>query len=76
MQCLSFFLFLVVIQIITAMTQQEVLKKVEWKDLRHLTTQEMLIENNLTIPWFVISITLAYFEYYLLALPFSAFFLS
>jgi len=56
------------------MTQQEVLRKVEWKDLRHLTTQEMLIENNLTIPWFVISMTLAYFEYYVLALPFSAFF--
>jgi len=34
----------------------------------------MLIENNLTIPWFLISITLAYFEYYILALPFSAFF--
>jgi fatty acid desaturase len=34
----------------------------------------MLIENNLTIPWFVISLTLAYFEQYLLALPFSAFF--
>lgn len=34
----------------------------------------MLIENNLTIPWILISITLAYFEYYILALPFSAFF--
>lgn len=34
----------------------------------------MLIENNLTIPWFVISITLAYFGYYWLALPFSAFY--
>lgn len=34
----------------------------------------MLIENNLTIPWILISITLAYFEYYILALAFSAFF--
>lgn len=34
----------------------------------------MLIENNLTIPWFVISLTLAYYKYYLFALPFSGFF--
>lgn len=56
------------------MTHQEILKKVEWKDLRSLSVKEMLIENNLTIPWFVISIALAYQGYYLFALPFSAFF--
>lgn len=56
------------------MTHQEILKKVEWKDLKNLTFNEMLIENNLTIPWFVISISLAYFGYYWLALPFSAFY--
>ncbi len=56
------------------MTHQEILRKVEWRDLRKLSTKEMLIENNLTIPWFVASITLAYFEYYWIALPFSAFF--
>lgn len=56
------------------MTHQELLRKVEWKDLRKLTFKEMLIENNLTIPWFVISLTLAYYGYYLLALPFSGFF--
>ncbi len=56
------------------MTHQEILRKVEWKDLRKLSFREMLIENNLTIPWFVGSMLLAYFEYYLLALPFSAFF--
>lgn len=56
------------------MTHQEILKKVEWKDLKSLSFKEMLIENNLTIPWFLISITLAYFGYYILALPFSAFF--
>ena len=33
----------------------------------------MMIENNLTIPWLLISLTLAYFEYYIVALPFSAF---
>lgn len=56
------------------MTHQEILKKVEWKDLRELTIKEMLIENNLTIPWFLISMVLAYHELYLFALPFSAFF--
>ena len=55
------------------MTYQEILKKVEWKDLKSLTYKEMLIENNLTIPWFIISLTLSYFGYYLLALPFSSF---
>ncbi|MTH17417.1 fatty acid desaturase [Flavobacterium sp. LC2016-01] len=56
------------------MTHQEILKKVQWKDLKTLSFKEMLIENNLTIPWFLISMTLAYFGYYLFALPFSAFF--
>jgi fatty acid desaturase len=56
------------------MTHSEILKKVEWKDLRSLSLREMLIENNLTIPWLLISLTLAYFGYYLIALPFSAFF--
>src|SRR6218665_1585050 len=56
------------------MTHQEILRKVAWKDLKSLTPHEMLIENNLTIPWFVISMTLAWFGYYILALPFSAFF--
>ena len=56
------------------MTHTEILRKVAWKDLRHLSVREMLIENNLTIPWFVVSMTLAWFGYYWLALPFSAFF--
>ena len=56
------------------MTHQEVLEKVEWKDLKTLTFKEMLIENNLTIPWFVGSMIFAYLGYYLMALPFSAFF--
>lgn len=56
------------------MTHQEMLKKVEWKDLRALSVREMLIENNLTIPWFLLSMTLAYMGYYVLALPSSAFF--
>lgn len=56
------------------MTQQEILRRVEWKDLRRLSIKEMLIENNLTLPWLFASMTLAYYGYYLLALPFSAFF--
>jgi len=56
------------------MTHQEILSRVEWKDLRKLSFREMMIENNLTIPWFISSIYLAYHELYLLALPFSAFY--
>lgn len=56
------------------MTQQEILQKVQWKDLRDLTVKEMLIENNLTIPWALLSWILAYYGYYWAALPFSAFF--
>jgi fatty acid desaturase len=56
------------------MSHQEILKKVEWKDLKKLTFREMLIENNLTIPWFLASMTMAYFGYYLIALPFTAYF--
>lgn len=56
------------------MTHQEMLRKVAWKDLKTLSLKEILIENNLTIPWFVASMLLAYFGYYILALPFSAFF--
>lgn len=56
------------------MTHKEILKKVSWKDLRKLSTQEMLIENNITIPWLMLSLSLAYYEYYILALPFSGFF--
>ena len=56
------------------MTHEEVVRKVEWKDLRKLSVWEMLIENNLTIPWALASWALAYFELYWLALPCSAFF--
>jgi fatty acid desaturase len=56
------------------MTHAEIVQKVNWKDLRHLSIKEMLIENNLTIPWVLASWGLAYFGYYVWALPFSAFF--
>jgi len=56
------------------MTHEEILKRVEWKDLRKLSFKEMCIENSLTIPWALSSWAFAYFEYYWFALPCSAFF--
>ena len=56
------------------MNQKDILQAVQWKDLTKLSTREMLIENNITVPWLLASWVLAYYEYYLLALPFSAFF--
>lgn len=56
------------------MIHAEIVRRVQWKDLRQLNVREMLIENNLTIPWLLGSCTLSYFAYYLFALPCSAFF--
>ena len=56
------------------MMNHDLLKQVQWKDLRKLSLREMLIENNLTLPWLLCSLLLAWWGYYLLALPFSAFF--
>ncbi|NML40631.1 fatty acid desaturase [Chitinophaga sp. G-6-1-13] len=56
------------------MNHADIQRKVAWKDLRHLSVPEMLIENNLTIPWLLASWALAWKGYYLAALPFSAFF--
>ncbi|MFI5203282.1 MAG: fatty acid desaturase family protein [Flavobacteriales bacterium] len=53
------------------MTHQEIVRKVEWKDLRVLSFKEKMIENNLTIPWFLLSMGFAFYGYYLIALPFS-----
>ncbi len=53
------------------MIHQEIHRKVEWKDLKKLTFTEMMIENNLPLPWLAASLVLAYYGYYLLALPFS-----
>jgi fatty acid desaturase len=55
------------------MAPSDILKSVEWKDLKSLSVKEMLIENNLTVPW-LLSWALAYAGHYTLALPFSAFF--
>lgn len=56
------------------MSPSEITQKISWKDLKHLSVKEILIENNLTLPWLCASWVLAYAGYYWLALPFSAFF--
>jgi len=53
------------------------LRSIQWKDLTRLTTRQRIVENSITIPWLLISCGLAFFHYYLLALPFSfVFFLT
>jgi fatty acid desaturase len=52
----------------------DIRRKVSWKDLKQLSLKEMLIENNITVPWLVLSWWLAYTGYYLAALPCSFFF--
>lgn len=56
------------------MTHVELTRKVEWRDLAKLSIIEMLIENNISIPWAVLSWGAAYYGHYLLALPFSVMF--
>lgn len=56
------------------MHHTELTKKVEWKDLRKLSVKEMLIENNISLPWLFISLFLAYRGYYWAAIPFSGFY--
>lgn len=56
------------------MTQQEIIKKVSWKDLRSLSAKEIFIENTLTLPWLLGSLTFAYYEWYIPALICSTFF--
>ena len=54
------------------MTINEIRENIEWKDLRELSLKGKFIENSFNIPWLMISLTLAYYEYYLIAIPFSA----
>ncbi|MEY8760456.1 fatty acid desaturase [Chryseobacterium tongliaoense] len=56
------------------MNHLELIKKVEWKDLKSLSVKEMLIENNISLPWLFISLFLAYKGYYGWAVPFSGFY--
>ena len=53
------------------------LRLVSWKDLTRMSFKEKCIENGLPLPWLLASWALAYYHYYLLALPFSfVFFLA
>ncbi|RFS22582.1 fatty acid desaturase [Chitinophaga silvatica] len=56
------------------MELQAILHKVQWKDLKKLSTLEMLIENNISVPWLIASLFCAWKGWYLAALPFSAFY--
>ena len=56
------------------MKAKKIVSTTEWRDLCTLSVKEMLIENNLSIPWVLASWALAYHELYWVALPFSAFF--
>jgi len=56
------------------MSHREIVNSVQWKDLVKLSTKEMLIENNITIPWLASSLVLAYMGLYWLAVPCSVFF--
>ena len=47
------------------------LRRVYWKDLTRLSFKETFIENTLPLPWLAVSWLLAYYHYYIIALPFS-----
>ncbi len=48
----------------------EIREQVDWKDLRELTLKGKFIENSFNIPWLIISLTLAFYGHYILAIPF------
>ncbi|UKB81115.1 fatty acid desaturase family protein [Chryseobacterium sp. MEBOG07] len=56
------------------MNHLEIIRTIKWKDLKKLSPKEILIENNISLPWLFISLFLAYKGYYGLALPFSGFY--
>jgi fatty acid desaturase len=53
------------------MSNHSLLKKVKWKDLTRMTNRQIFIENNITLPWLFASWLLAYFHFYLFAIPCS-----
>lgn len=53
------------------LSQDPRIRSIRWKDLTRMTTRQRIIENSITIPWLLISCGLAFFHYYILALPFS-----
>jgi len=53
---------------------QNLLQKVQWKDLTRLTFREMLVENSITLPWLAACLVLSYFEWYAFVVPCAVFF--
>jgi fatty acid desaturase len=53
------------------MINPSLLKKIKWKDLTRLNHRQIFIENNITLPWLFTSWLLAYFHFYLFAIPCS-----
>jgi fatty acid desaturase len=51
--------------------QDKRLQAIQWKDLTSISLSERLIENTLTLPWLALSWLLAYYKFYLAAIPFS-----
>jgi len=47
------------------------LKAVPWKDLTHMSLPEKIVENSISLPWLLVSLVLAHFQFYFFALPFS-----
>ncbi len=56
------------------MNNAVIVRQVQWKDLKQLSFTEMLIENNLTLPWLALALGLAYYKVYWLALIVEFFF--
>jgi len=56
------------------MDNAAIINRIQWKDLKHLTMKEILIENNITLPWLLLALTLAYYEIYWLAFIIEFFF--
>lgn len=56
------------------MNHTELIREIKWKDLKSLSVREMLIENNISLPWLLISLFLAWHGFYWVALPFSCFY--
>lgn len=56
------------------MNTSTITKKIEWKDLTRLSSYEVFIENNITLPWLAASWVLAYYGLYWFALPCSVLF--
>ena len=56
------------------MNHKEIIQQVDWKDLKKLNRTQTLIENNISIPFFLGSMISVYYDLYWLATPFSIYY--